>query len=43
MREMAVLDENSFASSSVRVHVVRGAVGLTLLVAAFGLIPSVGH
>lgn len=42
MREMAVLDENSFASSSVRVHLVRGVIGMTLLVAAFALIPMFG-
>ena len=42
MREMAVLDENFFASSSVRVHLIRGAIGLTLLIAAFALIPTFG-
>ncbi len=42
MREMKVLDANSFASSSVPVHLARGAVGLTLLIAAFALIPAVG-
>lgn len=42
MREMAVLDANSFASSSVRVHLVRGLIGLTLLVSAFALIPACG-
>jgi hypothetical protein len=42
MREMKVLDQDSFASSSVPVHLMRGVVGLTLLVAAFALIPAVG-
>ncbi len=42
MREMAVLDENFFASSSVRIHLVRGVIGLTLLIAAFALIPTFG-
>jgi hypothetical protein len=42
VREMTVLDRDSFASSSVPVHLLRGVVGLTLLVAAFALIPTVG-
>jgi hypothetical protein len=42
VREMKVLDRDSFASSSVPVHLLRGVVGLTLLVAAFALIPTVG-
>jgi hypothetical protein len=42
MREMKVLDQDSFASSSVPVHLLRGVLGLTLLVAAFALIPAVG-
>ena len=39
---MQVLDQDSFASSSVPVHLVRGAAGLALLVAAFALVPSFG-
>lgn len=31
-----------FASSSVRVHVVRGIFGIGLLVAAFALVPRLG-
>lgn len=42
MREMKVLDQDSFASSSVPVHLLRGVVGLTLLIAAFALIPTIG-
>jgi hypothetical protein len=42
VREMKVLDGDSFASSSVPVHLLRGVVGLTLLIAAFALIPTVG-
>ena len=42
MRAMKVLDQDSFASSSVPVHLLRGFVGLTLLIAAFALIPTVG-
>lgn len=39
---MKVLDQNSFASSSVAVHLVRGVLGLVLLVSAFAFIPTVG-
>lgn len=34
--------DTTFASSSVRVHLVRGVVGLSLLVAAFALVPRFG-
>lgn len=34
--------DTTFASRSVRVHLVRGAIGLSLLVAAFALIPLFG-
>ncbi|MEO5709540.1 MAG: hypothetical protein ABIQ59_06945 [Nocardioidaceae bacterium] len=34
--------DTMFASRSVREHVVRGILGIGLLVAAFALIPSVG-
>jgi hypothetical protein len=39
---MKVLDQASFASSSVPVHLLRGVVGLTLLIAAFALVPTLG-
>lgn len=34
--------DTTFASRSVREHLVRGAVGLSLLVASFALIPAYG-
>ena len=37
-----MIDEYTFASSSVARHLVRGVLGLGLLVAAFALIPVIG-
>ena len=39
---MAVLDEYSFASSSVPVHLLRGALGLAVVIGAIALIPVIG-
>lgn len=35
-------EDTTFASRTVRAHLVRGAIGLPLLVAAFALIPAYG-
>ena len=35
-------EDTTFASRTVRAHLLRGAVGLPLLVAAFALIPAYG-
>lgn len=35
-------EDTTFASRTVRAHLMRGAVGLPLLVAAFALIPAYG-
>lgn len=34
--------DTMFASKSVRVHLVRGAIGLSLMICAFALIPAFG-
>ena len=41
-RVQRVIDEYAFASRSVAVHLLRGLIGLGLLVAAFALIGSIG-
>jgi hypothetical protein len=37
-----MIDEYTFASRSVTVHLVRGVIGLSLLIVAFALIPVIG-